>query len=377
MTNNEQAFTTSIYYVMNLLHYTTLHSPSVFAKLTDNNLISQNKNTGSVMAFLKQLNEHNNLLLAPHHSFGRLSSAVDTVVSNPQISKYHTLIEWREQCWQLRDFSTNGTWINGHRVAPNQQHKLKPGDLIALASHDNPVFEVVDLAPPSDTLLRLDANDNIIEVMPLGQYNLLPNEQEPQMVLYNHVDQQQWFIEMLDSIEPQSTAINDGEIITISDQQWQLKRCIAPQQTELHMPCLPTIDELTFEFNLSSDEEDVELTVDTTTERVELLTRCHHYLNVLLARAKYQDNKTGLPHQQQGWVYPEALCRDLGIDISHLNIQIHRARKQFCDNITLLDNQPLIERKGGKLRFAGSRFKITKGGELECEYAINRGQKVA
>ena len=96
--------------------------------------------------------------------------------------------------------------------------------------------------------------------------------------------------------------------------------------------------------------------------------RSHHYLTLNLARYRARDAQKGLDVSQQGWVYAEQLEKDLGIDSCYMNIQIHRARKQFADALEhLCDVRQLIERKAGKLRFGGTKFQILKGQQLECQ----------
>jgi pSer/pThr/pTyr-binding forkhead associated (FHA) protein len=62
---------------------------------------------------------------------GRCSSC-DLVLHDPNISRRHVRLSFREGKWILADLnSTNGTYINGVRV---QRSELLPGDLLALGT---------------------------------------------------------------------------------------------------------------------------------------------------------------------------------------------------------------------------------------------------
>ena len=65
---------------------------------------------------------------------GRNSAECDIVVENKNASNKHMHIMFTDGNWIAEDLnSTNGTWINGERIAPMQQIKLNPGDRICIA----------------------------------------------------------------------------------------------------------------------------------------------------------------------------------------------------------------------------------------------------
>ena len=65
--------------------------------------------------------------------------------------------------------------------------------------------------------------------------------------------------------------------------------------------------------------------------------------------------------------------KDLGVDMRYLNIQIHRARKQFSEVlVNVHDAENIIERQLRKVRFAGASFMIYKGCELESTSDVVR-----
>ena len=54
-----------------------------------------------------------------------------------------------------------------------------------------------------------------------------------------------------------------------------------------------------------------------------------------------------------------------------MNIHIFRLRKQLADSLpNTLGQQYLLERRGGKIRFGGEKFKIYKGSILTSEMPL-------
>ncbi|GAB4499727.1 MAG: hypothetical protein OHK0052_15170 [Anaerolineales bacterium] len=55
------------------------------------------------------------------------------MIAHPKISRQHASLEWQGETCYLRDLgSSNGTFLNGNRLQPQQPHPLKPGDRIEL-----------------------------------------------------------------------------------------------------------------------------------------------------------------------------------------------------------------------------------------------------
>lgn len=55
---------------------------------------------------------------------------------DPMVSTSHLRLEYNEhdkQCYVTDMNSTNGTFVNGEKLMPNQQHELRAGDLLQIA----------------------------------------------------------------------------------------------------------------------------------------------------------------------------------------------------------------------------------------------------
>ena len=66
----------------------------------------------------------------------------------------------------------------------------------------------------------------------------------------------------------------------------------------------------------------------------------------MLARQRLADASASIPDSEQGWLWPDNLARMLGCTPNHLNVSIHRIRKEFAA-LGVFDGAGLVERRGG------------------------------
>ncbi len=331
------------------------------------------------MAYLVNQQGKKRCYLYAHHSLGRFSYSVDTIVSHPCVSKIHAIIEWKHQQWCIRDISSNGTWLNNKKLVKEQPQFLQLGDIINLVNGENYTFEVHDLSPPCDLLTPYPATEHTDlngqkkerDAIVLQSYHLLPNEKKPEVALKLDLLSKQWLIEYINEPDIKPRLLNEADVVTIAHQQWQLKHSRIEDCTQIQIKPQLSVNELFCLFELSPNEEITKLKVMSADDITNLQTRSHHYLTLTLARYRAEDARKGLPSEEQGWVHTERLVRDLGVDMAHLNIQIHRSRKQFSDMLTNVSNaENVIERQLRQVRFACPTFEIHKGHKLECSLAL-------
>ncbi|KZN43685.1 FHA domain-containing protein [Pseudoalteromonas luteoviolacea] len=318
------------------------------------------------MAKLRVKDSTEVIYLKAFHRFGRLIYSVDTQVSGVEISRIHAVIEHNGDNWELRDLSKNGVWMNGQRIAYNQAIALKVDDEITFSEMHPQTFIVYSTSPPKDLLIPTN-NEQPDDVISLEKYHFLPSESDPEIVVFYDNEKVCWCYEHLES--GKIVALTDSDNLSVADELWYLFQVEAASQ-EATMP----IDNahqssLEFLFDISLDEEITELKVNHNGASLDFDIRTHHYLTALLARYKARDEAAVEEEQERGWVSVSQLSKDLGISESHINIQIHRARKQFVD---LVDDKSLaekiIERKRGRVRFGGKHFTIKKGAHTEASY---------
>lgn len=316
------------------------------------------------MAYILDIATNRLLPLAAHHTFGRLAASVDTCVDKPYVSKLHAAIEWNGYNWRVKHLGLNGTWVNGVAIAQGDTRELAVNDLIHIAEQADPGFLVRDLSPPSVMLWPLNIAEDQAKPISLERYHLLPDNQSPEIAIYFDDADQEWHLEMI-SADHHRQHLRQGDLIELNNTQWQFIRpqVYGPTEARAHNT-LPLTD-FQFVFNLSLDEETTQLELRHSSQQIDLAVRTHHYLLLQLARHRAEDAMRGLDSKSQGWVYADHLAAELGLDSTHMNIQIFRARKQLADLLLgARDQQCLLERRGGKIRFGCDKFSIYKGDKL-------------
>jgi hypothetical protein len=116
------------------------------------------------------------------------------------------------------------------------------------------------------------------------------------------------------------------------------------------------------QFQVSSDEEHVEMLLDWPACRRELGSRTHNYILLTLARHRLEDAAAGVPSSACGWVYQDDFLRDLGTSTTQLNVDIFRIRKQFA-NMDLNDSSAIVERRPRtkQLRIGIAKLSVMRG----------------
>jgi hypothetical protein len=319
------------------------------------------------MAYLLDITAQTCFPLVPHHTFGRLAASVDTHVDKPYVSKLHAAVEWNGRGWHVKNLGLNGTWVNDQTLGQGESVELKVNDMIHLAERADAGFQVLDLTPPADMLWPVNCADlNSTQPVYLARYHLLPDNQTPEIALFFNEQYQAWYAEAINGLQDEpGQLVSHGSSIHFSGLEWQFVRAQVYGPTEARVSQPLRLADIEFVFHLSLDEETTQLELHHPQQTIDLAVRTHHYLLLQLARHRAEDSARGLDNNSQGWTYADQLAAELGLDSTHMNIQIFRARKQLADCLpNNSGHQDLLERSGGKIRFGGEKFKIFKGGTL-------------
>lgn len=77
-----------------------------------------------------------------HFVIGKAGAAVDAGIDfNKMVSRVHCCVDCKAGQYTVTDMcSTNGTYLNGNKLAPNQPQSVKNGDILRLA---NSIFQIV------------------------------------------------------------------------------------------------------------------------------------------------------------------------------------------------------------------------------------------
>ena len=264
--------------------------------------------------------------------------------------------------WLVKDQSKNGTWLDGERMQPGKEYTLRLGAELRFGTVCEP-YTVADLSPPEAALLYISGKKQW-DYLSLQPIHALPDEANPEICIVLS-DTGQWFCETECDAQP----LRDGDIIRAQSNCWRFMATGMIEQTAdaqdgrvLRLP----INSIRFHFRVSMNEEHTFLNLEVENELIDLGERAHHYLLLTLARRRLADINRDIDEAEQGWLDIEELSKMLGLEHSHTNIQIFRARKQISD--ALINVWPLpqvIERRKGEVRFVFSNFTIVRGSEHE------------
>lgn len=316
------------------------------------------------MAYIKSFDK-GIIHLKQSHLFGRLQSAVDTYLQDSAVSRLHFLLEYTAPNWYLVDYSSNGTWVNGVRITKGVQTLVKQDDVVAIGGKFGTEFQFVDAGEPVDILCRRNSPESpIIETLQLQSTNHLPNQQHCEMSITRNNDN--WVLEH----KHQQRSLHDGDWLTIEKQKWQLVLTDTANSTMVVQDDKLQLSEIQLQLHTSLDEETTTAKLVSHLGEVDLKSRSHHYLLLLLARQRVADTNNHIDTTECGWVYMDHLTEMLGIPETLINIQIYRARKQLETALNGdIDGKELIERRSGKIRIGFMHFAIYKGADLETQNA--------
>lgn len=268
------------------------------------------------------------ILTLPGHGLIGRSPACFVRLADRRVSSEHARIQWSGARWVLRDLSSrNGTRLNGALIDPGVDQALSAGDVLAFGS-DEQAWTLLDASEPvaagrepgtgrvitaRDGLLRFPGSDSLFPyvcALAPGRF-ILEGEHEQR-------------------------AVRDGEVVSVADRHWVLHLPVVMDATEQSDERPRHLSRLRWHFAVSGDEEFVRVTVQDGEEEIPLGSRAHHYMLLTLARQRIEDG--------DGWVYADDLCRMLGVEESHLNVKIFRAREEL-GKVNVIDAASIIERR--------------------------------
>lgn len=273
-------------------------------------------------------------ILRSESQVGRSQSAAISLPS-AWVSSQHAVIRWNGSSWEVRDAgSRNGTYVNGRSVEAGRWVPLQQADRVAFGRIDDE-WEVWDVSSPAPfarsgrTLVR--SEDGLL---------VLPSAEQPELLVYCKEDGI-WVAERGDDLE----IVGDGRTVLVGDEPWQLFLPLVIPATRDARARL--ISRCKLYFQVSQDEEHVDIVAETETGQIAMAHRAHHDLLLTLARARLEDTQRNTtPISEHGWLYQEEVARDLKIRQLHFNMAIHRARAQFRE-AGFVDAEDLFERRRG------------------------------
>jgi hypothetical protein len=305
------------------------------------------------MATLKDVSTGKSYLLSPTFLVGR-SRACTLELSSPKISSQHAVFHWRGEGWELRDLhSRNGTYVNQRRLAPGEAVRVCRGTSIAFGDPTQE-FSVSEDEPPR-ALAR--AEDGAVVYADDEGFLALPGPEPIAISISSHDGQ--WFLDNDDE-----RLVRDGDVLHAGGKPWRLELPVAVEETwqAEHGKHLRAGD-IGLRFTVGGNGEFVEIDVLHGHEVTRLRSHAYHRLLLALARRRLADEAsaatTRLPPSDRGWMSTKDSSSLSVSGERMLNLVIHRLRRQFGDEVGLIDARLLIERRwGGMIRIGVSRLEI-------------------
>jgi hypothetical protein len=270
------------------------------------------------------------------HLVGRAPEAA-LRLEHAAVSWRHASLRWTGRAWELQDLgSLNGTFVNGTRVDAGARIPLRVGVRLRFGS-EHSEWQVVDLEPPEAVATALDDGTR---VTPLDGLIVLPSADAPEVSLYRRADGV-WLAEAPDRVwEP----LRD-EVVVAAGRRFRFEPGSAVHATSTNLQSRMTPSTLELEFAVSRNEEQVDLSIVHSGQRIPLKPRAHSYLLLTLARSRVTDQSDPkLPPTSHGWVEQSRLLRMLATTLSQLTLDIYRARRQFAD-VGVVDSAQVVERR--------------------------------
>ncbi len=304
------------------------------------------------VAALKRLSTGSEHVLTAHHVVGR-AAACQLRVDKPQVSGLHAEFLWNGQHWVVQDLgSRNGTYVDGTRLSPGERAVIRRGSQLAFGDTDDH-YRVTDIEPPR--LMAIAADDRC--VVADSTLMSLPSGESPTVTIFANTEGR-WVLESADG----RRLLQDRDTTVVDGVSWTIFLPTASDVTRDAESQPLALGSVGLEFFVSRDQEYVSIHMLHDDSKVELEPRAHAHLLLALARARLSDvSNPQLAQSEHGWVHREDLAKDLAIDLSLLNLWVHRARQQLV-KAGIRDAGDIIERRPGTLQLRIGVSNLTIGG---------------
>lgn len=301
------------------------------------------------------------LQLQHQHMFGSAEQWVDTLITHKQVAPIHAVIFFKDNCWQLECLAPTchfKIFHNNKRLLQSRVVKLEIGAIISFTP-DGQNWRLINLDRPRYFIHAVHTQDLFIE---LRQPLKLPVTGKKQLSI-EPAHNNQWYCNKGQDSYP----LKEGSLLSFENEIWRFTTALPANFAYNPIPTEQNNQQLIVWIYVSKDEEHVNIQIDFNSQRYDLGERAHHYLLLLLARARKRDIAAGYDQQTQGWIDVEEITSQLKIEPNVFNMQVTRIRRQFekfQHQIPPLSSG-VIQRRTKQLRFGFSDFKIFRGSELE------------
>jgi hypothetical protein len=266
-------------------------------------------------------------------------------------SRDHARLEWNGERWTVRDLgSTNGTLLNGRRLAAGVDHLLAKGDVLAFGSEEH-TFHLVDDSPPVPAAIPADGRPPVFGA---SDVLVLPDARAPELVVHRQ-SAELWIV----SRGAASEALVPDARVTAGGTEWRL---VLPAVLPPTVGVVQTNPGLgwTLRLRVDADGEHVAVEIVRPTDTVTLPSRAHQRLLVPLVRERQRAARRGIAPDDAGWVAPEDLMAHLDLVHSTFFVQLFRLRNQLSGT-GAAEGVPVLERRfTGEIRVGTERVELVE-----------------
>jgi hypothetical protein len=261
------------------------------------------------------------------------------VLDDADVSREHAVLFYDGHTWKVRDLSSrNGTCVDGQRI--DQVAVVQAGSVLSFGGAQN-AWQLLDASAPEVRAVA-QTSGRVVVAQAFGL--CLPDPTTSLAFVRRHDGQ--WLVERDGAVKP----VHDQQELPLGGEVWRLQltlgedSLLAPTAALVHARPSPRLG-IALHFQVSNDEEHVELTVINGAEQHPLASRSHAYLLLLLARARLEDQRAlQLSQAEHGWVETKQLADMLRTTSERVNVLIFRARKQLQELDAELASR-LVERR--------------------------------
>jgi hypothetical protein len=280
----------------------------------------------------------------------RPSSGV--TLDDPRVSHEHACLKYSAKGWSVRDLgSTNGTWLNGQKIAPGNDFVVRAGDTLAFGDGAL-AWTLEDASAPEPMAVSLFGAEPAI--LTEGAI-LLPSSDQPVASVFRGADGG-WTLESGDRVR----SIAPGDVFEVNGGTWRFS-CPSEWQATAKIQRVRLVTESVLHFDVSDDEEHVTLNVEFDGERLPFGHSNAYYFLLTLARLRNADQRAQR-ESEAGWTHREELMTMLKCGEQQLNVWVFRVRSKFSSK-DFLDYASIVERRDGtgQLRIGVPRNVIRDG----------------
>jgi len=272
------------------------------------------------------------------------SRRADVGLHDLWVSSLHALVQWNGRSWDLKDLgSRNGTFLNGVRIDASATRSMQETDEVAFGDRRT-AWILADASAPGPMAVSDDGDRNF------GDEGILaiPSREHPVLTVFQST-RGSWRVES----DECTRDVVDGETIEARGKRWRLSLPLLSEDTltvtrgrrllipDVRMRVIPGPSEAETQIDIERDED-----------RFGLSAGAHGRILLVLARARQGDPEGG------GWLERDDILAELNISSNHLNVCVHRARRQFAE-AGFVDAVQVVERSGRRLRFGCARVLVS------------------